>query len=194
MANTDAPFGLRPVRHLTGGLIRSQEYTMATGIDSVGQGDAVRLVSGKVILSTTGTRPLGSFNGFRAIKSSGEVVYDQYYASGSISAAKELTAFVYDDPYIVYEVQVDDDTTPLATTGIAVGQNLDLLAHAAADANTKQSKAQLDATSLTTGAAQFRVHKLSTKPNNAWGGNEIVEVTINEHQVLSTGITGNNTG
>ena len=29
MANKDAAFGFRPVRHLTGGEIRSNEYTIA---------------------------------------------------------------------------------------------------------------------------------------------------------------------
>ena len=34
MANVDAAFGLRPVRHLTGGQIRANEYKIASGTSS----------------------------------------------------------------------------------------------------------------------------------------------------------------
>lgn len=189
MANTDAPFGFRPVRHLSGGVIRNTEYPMSTGIDSIGKGDPVTLNQGKVVLATAGVRVMGIFDGFRAVKSDGSIVYDQYYASGSLPAARELTAFVYDDPNIVYEAQADDDTTPLPTTGSGVGQNLDSLT-VAADATTKNSRVELDASSLTTGAAQYRLWALAQKPSNEWGGNCVVEVTINEFIAGATGITG----
>jgi hypothetical protein len=191
MANVDAPAGFRPSRHMAGGVIRANEYPMSTGIMSVGKGDPVRLTSGKIVVATAGARVLGVFEGYRVIESDGSVSYDQYYASGSKAGAVELTAFVYDDPNIAYLVQADDDTTPLPTTGAAVNRNVDLLSRVAPNANTKQSKMEVDASSLTSAVAQFRILGLFKDPDNTWaGGNETVEVRINEHQWGVTGITG----
>lgn len=190
MANTDAPFGFRPIRTLSGRPVVANEYPMSTAIPSVGQGDPVRLVSGVITVATQGTRVLGVFNGVRIVDSNNEVTYDQYYASGSKSGAKEMTAFVFDDPTTVYIAQVDDDTTPLTTDGKAVNRNLDLLTRVAPNAQTKQSKMELDATSLTSAVAQFRIRSLYKEPGNVWGGNEVIEVMINEHQWGVTGITG----
>ena len=191
MANTDAAFGFRPSRHLSGGTIRANEYSMSTGVTSIGKGDPVRLVSGAIICATAGTRVLGVFEGYRVVKSDGSVEYDQYYASGSEAGAAELTALVYDDPNIAYLVQADDDTTPLPTTGKAVNRNVDLLNRVSPDANTKQSKMEVDSSTLTSAVAQFRILGLYKDPDNTWaGGNEVIEVKINEHQWGVTGITG----
>lgn len=190
MANTDAPFGLRPEGHIGGGTVRITEYPMSTGIDSIGYGDPVRLTSGKVVLATAGTRVMGAFLGYSVTKSDGSVEYGDYYTSGSVAGGSNYVAKVTVDPNIVYTIQADDDTTPFSTLGTAVNRNVDLLAHAAADSTTKMSKAQLDASSLTSAVAQFRVLGLHNAPDNAWGGNEVVRVMINEHVFGVTGITG----
>ena len=45
MANVDAAFGARPVRHLTGGQIRTNEYKIASGTSSnIFTGDFVKLL------------------------------------------------------------------------------------------------------------------------------------------------------
>lgn len=190
MANTDAPFGLRPSRHISGGVIRMTEIRMAVS-DTLGNGDPVRYTtSGKVTLATAGEPVLGVFTGFRHVDASNVVTYDQYYASGTANTnSVELTAFIIDDPYVVYQIQVDDDTTPLTSTLTYIGKNIDMLAHAAANANTKQSVGQLDASTFVSGIAQFKILNLYNAPDNVsdGNGNEIVEVLINEHNWAVTG-------
>ena len=45
MANVDAAFGMRPVRHLTGGQIRANEYKIESGTSSnIFTGDCVKLL------------------------------------------------------------------------------------------------------------------------------------------------------
>lgn len=190
MANTDAPFGLRPAYHRAGGTVRYDEYPLATAHPSMFTGDPVLFTTaGQISLATTGTRLVGSFQGAVVVKSNGQVDYRTYIESGEYTAARSMTAKVTVDPNIVYHIQADDDTTPLATTGARVNSNADLLAHATGSTLTGNSKVELDASTATTAAAQLRIHRLVQTPDNAWGGNEVVEVTINEHQWLVTGIT-----
>lgn len=190
MANSDAPFGLRPVRHLSGGVIRMSEYPLATAGNNIYTNDLVALATGRVNQAAAGDRPLGVFAGCRVVKSNGEVVYNTWYQPGQYTGAIEQTAFVYDDPNIVYHIQVDDDTTPLSTLGTAVNRNIDIIITTTGSQTAGISRTEGDATSLTSGAAQLRILGLAKFPNNAWGGNEVVEVKLNEHVWLATGIVG----
>jgi len=189
MANIDAPFGLRPLRHRFGGVIRMTEYPLSTACDTIGKGDAVLLNSGKVILATAGQVVLGCFQGVRVIDSTNSVTYDQFYASGTFAGAVSRTAFVIDDPNVSYAIQVDDGATVFSSTLNYVGQNADLLAHVVADSTTKQSVAQIEANTLASTVAQFRILGLYEAPDNVsdGSGNEIVEVQINEWQWAATG-------
>ena len=46
MANKDAAFGFRPVRHLTGGLIRTNEYAIAANLGhNIFHGQCVKAVT-----------------------------------------------------------------------------------------------------------------------------------------------------
>lgn len=185
--NTNEPHGLRAVRHLYGGTIRTVEYPMATDT-SIYTGDPVTMAQDEIILATAGARILGVFNGCRFKRSNGEFVYQTYWASGANAGSSEETAFLYVDPGIVYEIQADEDTTPLPTTG-ARNLNADIL-YTAGSTLTGQSGVELDASTLTTGAAQLRIVDLHNIPDNLFGAFAKVEVIINEHNFGATGITG----
>ncbi len=64
MANSDAPFGLRPVRHLSGGVIRMSEYPLATAGNNIYTNDLVALATGRVNQAAAGGgEALGNGNG-----------------------------------------------------------------------------------------------------------------------------------
>jgi hypothetical protein len=91
MANKDAAFGFRPVRHLTGGEIRANEYTIAANYGTdIFQGQCVIAVTaGGIEAAAAGNVILGVFGG----------------------NASDIVALVYDDPRIVFEVQHDGTGT-----------------------------------------------------------------------------------
>ena len=65
MANVNAPNGFVPLRHLTGGVIRANEYAIANGYAAnLASGDLVTLATdGTVIRGTAGGVALGVFYG-----------------------------------------------------------------------------------------------------------------------------------
>ena len=101
MANTDAPNGLKPVRHIAGGTIRPNEYKIPSGYNTaIFTGDAVKLLSsGYVAVAAAGNRLLGVFAGCSYPNSSGEQVFSrQWTASATTQGTVDVTAYIYDDP------------------------------------------------------------------------------------------------
>ena len=81
MANTDSARGFWPVKHLTGGLIRANKHTIATGFaTNIFKGDVVKLVAaGGIEDADAGDRVLGIFNGVEYTDASGNVVFKKYW-------------------------------------------------------------------------------------------------------------------
>ena len=67
MANVDAPNGAKPVRHLTGGVIRASEWKIigdGNASSNIFTGDFVKLQSsGYITVADAGNRILGVFAG-----------------------------------------------------------------------------------------------------------------------------------
>jgi len=165
MANIDAPVGFFPVRHLTGGEIRTNEYVLTTG-QTVYRGDLLKVVAG-------GTVQVAAADiGLSAIGVAAEYVSDSDSAGGK-------TVKVYDDPYIVFGVQMDDVGTDSTSADIFATAN-----HLAGSGSTTTylSGHELDMSDIGTGA-QLKILGLcmTRDANNAWGGNADVEVIFNEH-------------
>lgn len=113
MANPNSPFGLRPVRHYLGGIVRENEYTIADGYSTaLYQGDPV-LVTGtgnNVGIATAGSSGIvtGVFNGCRYVNTQGDTYFSKYWpASQAIKSGTTAYALVYDDPFILYEIMFD---------------------------------------------------------------------------------------
>ncbi len=111
MANRDAPYGLRPAMHLTGGTIRSQKYTIASGLATgIGMGDPVFLagINDRNIEVGTATKApfVGVFKGCSFQNTGGDMIYSRHWpASQATLGSVDAVAYVYDDPFIIYRIQ-----------------------------------------------------------------------------------------
>ena len=74
MANKDAAFGAKPIKHLTGGTIRANEWKIIKEYGTnVFTGDFVKLVAaGYVEVAAAGDRLLGVFAGCKYLASNGD--------------------------------------------------------------------------------------------------------------------------
>ena len=113
MANQDAAFGFRAVRHLSGGTPRTEEYLIASGLTKViYTGSPVMGVStGVITLGTvSAVQHIGVFNGcFYTDPTTSKPTWKAYYP-GSITAS-DIVANVYADPQIIFEGQHDGTAT-----------------------------------------------------------------------------------
>ena len=200
MANVDAAFGYRPVGKVGSGVNNGGTtlYTIADNYDtSVFKGDHVMASGGYVIAGTTsGATNLGVFNGcFYIDPTSAKPTWSNYYpadtnvtASGSISGSTKVDAYIYDDPYYLFEIQCDGT---LAKT--VIGKNADTTLGTSSTVNG-QSKTELKTSgAATTAALQLNVVGITKDPENddASSDNANWHVMWNEHvKFSSTGITG----
>ena len=196
MANRDAPMGLRPAMHLTGGTIRVQEYHIADQLaNNIFYGDPVERVeafSGReardIDASDTPASEVpfvGVFAGCTYQATNGDMVYSRYWPSGTATkGAVGATAYVWDDPFIVFSVQ--GDGTGLATD---VGLIADLL-YTEGDTATGMSKVELHTSDIGAGGSGANVYiydYVRSPENSATGANTQYLVLINEHAYRTAG-------
>ena len=119
MANQDAAFGFRPTRHLTGGDITSEEYTIAANYGTaIYSGQVVEAVAGGGIEDAAAgdTQQLGVFGGcFYTDPTTSKPTYAAYYPAST--NASDIVAYVYADPHIVFEAQHDGTGTAAMVAG-----------------------------------------------------------------------------
>jgi len=178
MALANAPFGSRPLRHLSGGQIRSVEYPIASAYaTAIGEGDPVKLLStGYIALAGVTDRPLGVFVGCQYQASDGSTVFSNYWPASTVGS--NIKAMIVADPMVTFEVM--SGGTP---TFADVGQLADHVAGTPSSV-TGNSTAYLSS-STGTGTAQFRVLGLVDKPGNT-GIYAVLEVQFQEHEFLQT--------
>ena len=200
MANVDAAFGYRPIGKVGSGVNNGGTtlYTIADNYDtSVYKGDHVMSSGGYVIAGTvSGSTNLGVFNGcFYIDPTSKKPTWSNYYpadtnvtASGSISGSTNIDAYIYDDPYTLFEAQCDGT---IAKTDI--GKNTDSILGTSSTVNGL-SVTEIDSGSeATTAARQVTINGISKDPDNsdASSANANWYIMYNEHvKFSSTGITG----
>ena len=108
MANQDAAFGFRPVRHLTGGEIRNNTYRITTNYDTaLYQGQMVsHKTAGTIETVAANAIFLGVFNGCQYTDpTTGKPTWAKYYPAST--NASDIEAYVFDDPQIIFEGQHD---------------------------------------------------------------------------------------
>ena len=199
MANIDAAFGLRPIGKVGSG-VQNMGTTMYTIEDNYGtaifKGDHVLQSGGYVIKGTaSGATILGVFNGcFYIDPTSKKPTYSNYYpgsinvtSAGSISGSTNIDAYIYDDPYMIFEAQCDGT---LAKTDI--GKNTDTVLTAGSTVNGLSKFEIDDSTEATTAGLQVKIIGITKDPENddASSANANWYVMFNEHVKLGTGITG----
>ena len=183
MANVDAAFGFVPIRHMSGNAPRTNKYTIASGLaENIFKGDMVIVVSAGTITphTATETNNIGVFDGCSYTASDGSYVYSEYWPSGTV--ATDIIAYVYDDPYTVFKAQ--SAGSPAQTN---IMNCCDVVAGAGSTL-TGQSGFELSGT-MAAGIASCKIVALYDAPDNAFGANAIMEVTINEH-LLGTNVAG----
>jgi hypothetical protein len=181
MANQDAAFGFRAVRHLSGGTPRTEEYLIASGLTKViYTGSPVMAVStGVITLGTvSAVQHLGVFNGcFYTDPTTSKPTWKAYYP-GSITAS-DIVANVYADPQIIFEGQ-HDGTATLANNTHA---NHDYVGTGGSTING-QSSAEIDTTTYTTTATgTFNQIGTSKDPDNS----DLTAANSNAYVVANTG-------
>lgn len=199
MANVDTPFGLRPVRYLSGAPWNGQvrRYLVDSGDPTaVFIGDPVKLagsagLSGSVVNGIpTGGMPtvvqaaagnvcVGVVVGFEPLQTDLTVLHRL--------ASTSRVALVCDDPGVVFEIQeVSGGTT---FTAAEVGLNANFVVAAGVTA-TGVSQVELNNSGeATTDTLNCKILGLVMRPDNDYGENAKWEVLLNAH-AYRNGITG----
>lgn len=178
MANLDAPNGFTPAYHLTGGTVRSSEMRIADQYaTSIFSGDLVKLVAtGTIEVAAAGDSVVGVFAGCSYTAADGEVKFSKYWPASTDVKGAYATAYVYDDPKIVFRAQFD------GASGIAdIGQMADMVA---GTGNTTTGRSGQEISSTTgTATAQLRILDFVGSPGNDPASNNAEAfVQIVEHE------------
>lgn len=184
MANTDAAFGLRPIRRLDGAAWSGNHTTrrMLSSAGALNRGDVVQVLgSGYVQVSAAGVSThvnLGVFVGCHYLSNAlGYPIWSNYWpGSGAIGL---VDVFVIDDPNVVFEAQANAGNLALADVGI----NMDIVVNASTSGFSKM--ALNDGTKAVTATFPWRMVGLGNFGVNIADGYDatsnfnIVEVTPN---------------
>lgn len=188
MSNVNGAYGLRPSRHLKGGVIRQAEYSIASELAAdIKFGDPVEQTgSGRDITLAAADNPdsVGVFMGCSYVDSVGTPKFSKQWVSGQVGT--EAVAYVCDDPGVVYTAQA----TTIAVTDIGQLADWD---GSTGNASTGMSGNQVDGTSYGATGGALRVLGLVDMPGNEYGAYAKVEVVFAEHVLANvvSGVGGN---
>jgi len=210
MSASASPFGFRPVMHWSG-LDRARPYmvqnTYATAIykgDVVAFGATTAL--GTVISAPTTGDVLGVLAGIQYFDVTQKPVIGNFWP-GAVSGATagvgpfppaltNAVAWVWDDPYAIYEAQTDGtfasvaniSTTSAFLPGV-IGKQMNLIGNAAGSTLTGLSVAKLAGSTVTASGAQaqFRVLQPGEQVDNVFNSDTFVifQVGIAQHHYVA---------
>lgn len=185
MGNPNAPFGLRVVRHLFGGVIRPAEYTIADQYSTaLYLGDPVLSTgTGKnigIAAAASSGKLTGVFAGCEYVNSLGDTIWSEVWPASTVTlAGSTVKAFVYDDPFILFEVQFDT----LAAADIRALANL---VSGAGDAQRRLS-GWTAAHPPGSGENQLKIYSLPSMVGgavvNAYGAFAVAHVLLAQHEL-----------
>ena len=189
MANQNAAFGFRAMGKLGSNVnnMATSEYKIADNANlDLFQGMIVGNASGVITAGTaTSAKNLGVLNGVFITKdpSTGKPTFKNQYSQTNVAAGETITAFVYDDPNTLFEVQAGG-----VLAQAAQGNNIDSVL---GSGDTVTGRAKSTTASSVTGSgltAQFRIIKPSTDVlnNDISVANCNYVVKFNEHLYLTT--------
>lgn len=184
MANVDTPFGLKPVRHLSGAPYNGAvtRYAVPSGDGTaIYIGDPVKLagtsqtINGRiykdVAQAATGDKIVGVVVG---------VVPDTSESLRYRAASTQRVLLVADDPDLIFEIQEVSGGTPLTANDI--GLNADFVV-AAGSTTTGMSGVELNnATEATTNTLDLQIVDFVNREGNEIGEHAKFLVRINRHQ------------
>ena len=188
MANINAPSGLTPVKHAVGGsptrVSSSADYAIAGGLASnifrgslvapTGTGNNINVVAAGANAS------IGTFHGVNYVDATGNTQFRPLWTSGqTVQTGSVPEASVFDDPQLLFDVQVSGTAGLVATN---IGNTANVLI-GVGNQLTGQSADQLDQSTLSNSSTtqQLQVQQLRNILNNAYGQYARALVTIFLH-------------
>ena len=188
MANTDAAFGLKPMRHRDG-----SPYNGAFKRYYIGTGDSNNLFIGDVVAlagsgsaegvpgivratagagSSAGDGPVGVVVGFENLTSDN---LSRTYRPASTA----MYVYVADSPNLMYAVQEDSAGGAISVDSIGLNANIII---GTGNTVTGTSAVELDSnTAAVTATLDCRIHEVLQRPDNEVGVNAIWLVSLNNH-------------
>ena len=186
---TNAPNGLNPVKKLDGSAWTGQttSYPVASGYGTaMFKGDPVTvLADGTLGIGVAGSAIVGVFWGVQYTDASGNIVNMPNWVAGSTTrGAQTATAFVIDDPNVVFTIQEANGAgaagTPLTAADVHLNANFSV---GTGNAATGVSGASLNNTTEdVTAALNLKILGLDPYPGNAVGAFANWLVAINNHR------------
>lgn len=186
MANKDAAFGMRPVGTLSGqNNMMTNEYFIADNeASSMFQGDPViqqASNTGFIDIGATGSESnIGVLNGVLIDNNpvTGKPSFQNNYTQTNVTSGS-IRAFVYDDPYMKFEIQGDTGTNSDVTDRHEVADYVNMGTESA----NGISAAELDMSDLAATDGSLKIVGFSTDPeNNELGAAHMNYIVIfNEH-------------
>jgi hypothetical protein len=177
MANTNSPFGGKPINTMT-----STDFTGKTHVYSSSISDATKIYVNDFVKLGTGSNSKGvpyAAQGTSTGDLVGVVIGIQNFITKETqifrAANTELALYVIDDPYAEFEVQINGT---IAATDIGKEANLII---AAGDDTIGISRIQLDVTTLTASGGQVKILGLAERDDNVIGAYSKVRVVIVKH-------------
>ena len=189
MANTNKPFGLRPMGNLSAtGAQKQYGYLIADNQSgAIFQGDLVTLKSGFIVKfdATLHTVAVGVFNGCNYTDpTSGKPTWSNYYPGSVNITSGQITAEVVDDPNQLFLIQADEDIVQAY-----FGKQASILYAAGSTVNGVSGTTLDSSTIAETATLVLTLVGVFTKPGNALGENYTqVIVKINAHLYGSAGV------
>lgn len=180
MANTAAPFGLRPVKYRGG-----KDYTGQANMYYVPSSDGTALFKGDPVITAGSASADGYATVTRATAAGGYikgvvvgfVPQEQIPANKHRPASTAMYVLVADDEDLIFEVEEDAVGGSLAATNI--GQNIDLVAGAGSTYTGLSGFMADSSTAATTNTLNCRIEGFSTKPENIGSTYQRILVSLN---------------
>lgn len=196
-------YGLQPVKHAKGGIVRTNNFSgvngyriAATAPSAFFEGDLVTFSSGNIVTDMGAASPgavVGVFWGAEYVdNASGEVKFVRSIPASTVAKDK-YKVYVYDDPDIIFKIEADQDTTAIAAAD--VGKNVQIVASPTGSAITHKSGLVADSsTKAVTNTFPLTIlgsAELDDSFTSAGTSMDIL-VKINTHQfgLGATGVTG----
>lgn len=187
MANSNNPFGLRPLGNLSAtgaqkqyGYLINKDYGV-----SLFQGDLVRLVGGYIQKAAVDAAAVGVFNGiFFNDPITGKPTFSNKFIH-TATYPVDIQVDVIDDPSQLFLIQADSQVIVQAD----IGENVNVTT-AAGNTTTGLSSMTTTGAPDTTAGRNLKIVGLFAEPGNTLGAFAKLVVKINNHSYSSGGVAG----
>jgi len=187
MANSNNPFGMRPLGNLSAtGAQKQYGYLIKEDYGTnLFQGDLVRIVGGYIQLAVADAAAVGVFNGvFYDDPVTGKPTWSNKFIANAAYTV-DLQADIIDDPSQLFLIQADSQAIVQAD----IGENVNIT-QGTGSTTTGQSGMTTTGAPDTTAGRNLKIVGLYDAPGNELGAYAQLVVKINNHSYSSGGVAG----